>query len=376
MSSPSAPNLTNLVEQKFLSQLEKEEASARETDKVLSSNIYMRLANLYHFHKDLAKEEAILVRYSELPFAEKDQLMDIYERIETLSKKRHILSENKMTSIQPTREQGHKEGLSLLSIDEDDDVLQINSDNKVKHKHKDSQPSLAEKDIRILTLGAVFTGQKEDDELIEISMVLFDYSASDDKPFQLIETYTGNRETIKKPPEKVLSKYLITPDAHQVTPLDREKVLYLFELADYVVSHGQSDVERKLIVTLFPELIDAEWYSSKKDIPWRALGFESIELADIIQSYGRRRPRTSMEQAKAIFQLLKNTEPESDTLYIERIHYMNPMKPLNWTDEMQAQHLYLNEIKPKRQFKGLGMALLLVVMAVWVFDLIFDFINF
>ncbi|MDQ7050682.1 MAG: hypothetical protein Q9M92_14555 [Enterobacterales bacterium] len=374
MSIPSKPNLTNLVEQKFLAQLEQEETIARDSNKTLSSNIYMRLANLYHFHRDLIKEEAILVRYSELPFADKEQLLEIYERIEELSNQRHILNENKMTSINSTVPNDDKAGLSLLSIESEDEFLAMSSDAKVFHKHKDSQPSLEEKDIRILTIGAIFTGQRDDDELIEISVVLFDYCANQDKPFQLIETYTGNRETIKAPPEAILSKYFISPDAHQITPLDREKILYLFDLADYVVSHGQSDVERKLIVTLFPELIDAEWYSSKKDIPWRALGFESIELADIIQSYGRRRPRTSMEQAKSIFQLLKNTEPESDTLYIERIHYMKPMKPLTWTDEMQAQHLRLNEIKPQRQFKGAGLFVVFIIAAIWVFDLIFDFI--
>ncbi len=376
MQSPPKPNLTSLVEQKFLSQLEAEEAVARKNQTTLSSNIYIRLANLYQFHKDLQKEEQILVRYSEFPYADKAQLSEIYERIEELSKKRHILEQNKMTSIESSSAESENSGLSLISIDGDDEFLLMNSDNQVFHKHKSSQPPLEEKTIRILALSGVFTGQKEDDELIELSLVLFDYSAAEEKPFQLIETYTGNRETIKKASEKILSKYLISQDAHRVTPLEREKVLYLFGLADYVVSHGHSDIERKLIITLFPELIDAEWYSSKKDIPWRALGFNSIELADIIQSYGRRRPRTSMEQAKAIYQLLKNNEPESRSLYIERIHYMKPMKPLVWTDEMQQQHMRLMEEKPPVQFKGLGLFVVFVVAAVWVFDLIFDFLPF
>ena len=341
MSSNIKPNLTDLVEKKFLSLIDNEEVAAFEEKVPLQANNYIKLADLYHFHKDFEKEHEILTRYSKSQFADDGELMDVYERIDKIAKTLHRLNRVEFKA------QTDEDALSIVAIESEPDIVGISSNTKVTHKHKETKAPLEEQTITVLTLCAIYTGRAEDDEVLELSLVLFQYSESDSKPFKIIKTNTGNRKTTSKVSGKKLSKLGIEVNAYKNTPIDKEIVLSMFEQADYVISHNNPDIERKKVITLFPEVQNAKWYSTQKDIPWRALGFDSVGLSYIVKSFGRRKPRTSMERAKAIFQILQHCEPHKNNLYIERIHYMKPMKALEWSNEMNRQHQRMTGSKSK-----------------------------
>lgn len=352
----------------------------------LGAGHYIKLADLYHFHKDFDKEEEILLRFSESPHANDEELMDIYERIEKISKTRHLLNKpplkkvsllDNSVQLEKTKilaEQANIDPLSLISIESEPDIVEISSNAIVTHKHKQTKLSLEDQTITILTLCSIYTGRTEEDELLELSLVLLEYSASEATPFKVINTFTGNRKPTNRLLDKTIADSGIDPDAHVRRPMKKEMILSLFEQADYVVSHKNPLIERRIIITLFPELQNANWHSTQQDIPWRAMGFDSTSLSHIMQSFGRRKPRTSLERAKAISQILQSSEPNNSDLYIERIHYMNPMKAIEWTKEMNCQHLRMQGKKSKTQKWVLGIvavaAVVVTVIVLYYFNLL------
>jgi len=386
MSPKATNNLTDIVENKLLSLIENEEVAAFDGKETLRSENYVKLADLYHFHKAFDKEEEILTRFSESSFANNEELMDIYERIEKVSKTRHVLNRgnielkpspaknppapNKPASGAAASETKNKESfleravkeeeLALQAIESEPDIVEISSNANVVHKNKNTETALEGLTITVLAVCAVYTGRLETDEIVELSLVLFEYTEGKENPFSVLKTYTGNRKTLVVPPSKVLTKFSIEPDAYLTTPLNKETVLSMFLQADYVVSHNNPNVERKLLITLFPEIIDANWHSTQKDIPWRALGFESVGLSHIVKSFGKRKPRGSLERAKAISQVLQQEEPSNHHPYIERIHYMKPMKSIEWTKEMERQ----NKRMAVSRSKGKVIVGVIVVVAI------------
>jgi len=332
MAVNTTPNLTDIVEQKFLTLIDDEELTAFENDGVLHSGNYIKLANLYHFQKEFKKEEKILGRYTESKFADAKELTDIFERIDVISEKRHILEQA------PLNKNIEDSGLSLTTLESEQEAVELGSNKEVIHQNKNTQTAIEGLTITVLSVCAVYTGQKPDDEIVELSLVLLEYTESKENPFSIIKTYQGNRQSNKPIPKKLSHKFNLSSGSSLEKPMDKEEILQMFLRANYVVSHNHADIERKHLVTLFPVLKSCKWYSTQKDIPWKALGFESTSLSDITKSFGRRKPRTSMERAKAICQILQHKESSTNDPLIERIHYMKPMRELEWTDEMQQQH--------------------------------------
>ena len=332
MSTNTTPNLTNIVENKFLSSIEDEELDAFDNAGGLRSDNYIKLANLYHFQKEFEKEEKILIRFSESVFADSQHLSDVYERIAKISEKRHILEK----TLSPNKIENR--GLSLATRESEQDKVEISSNKKVKHQNKNTQTSIDGLTIKVLAVCAVYTGRKIEDEIIELSLVLLEYAESRTDPFSIVRTYTGRRHGARPISDDLKLKFKLSDDSINRTPMDKEEILQMFLEANYIVSHSEADIERRHLVTFFPVLKKCKWYSTQKDIPWKALGFESTALTDIMKSLGRRKPRTSSERAKAICHLLQHKESSNKDPLIERVHYMKPMKEIEWTDEMEEQH--------------------------------------
>lgn len=325
-------DLTKIVEQKTLKLIDNMEVAAFESEAPLRAENYVKLANLYHFHKEFLKERDILIRFTESSLAFEEDLMEIYERIEHISKTIHLAPEADASLAETD------DSLSLVGIESEPDIVELSSNTKVIHKHKNESSNLSGKTIKVLSVCAVYTGRGDEDEIVQLSLVLTQYTEGEEIPFHILDTYTGNRKTLLPPAKKILSKFNIRDEAAETRPLKNEKVIQLFNQAEYVVSHNNPNIERRFIVTLFPELISCKWYSTQKDIPWRALGYDSISLSKITMALGRRKPRSSLERAKAISQLLQHHEPSSNNYLIERIHYMKPMQAIEMTKAMKLQH--------------------------------------
>ncbi|MBV1911892.1 MAG: hypothetical protein KUG78_21545 [Kangiellaceae bacterium] len=361
MSNSGHPNLTAVVEQKLLNVVANQEVQSAEDGLELSVDNYLKLADLYHFHKSFEKERKILERFTESENAAIESLQDTYERIERIAKTLHVL--NGPIPAPSNDRSSSEETLSLLSIESEPEVVEMHSHSKVNLTIISPMNSPLKESVKYLTICAAYTGRRDDDEVVQLSMVLSSFTASSSSKFRVLETYTGTRLTKKVVPQRLLSKFNISKDEHLNRPFDRQRIISLFEQADYVVSHNNPNVERQMLVTLLPEVVDSEWYSTQKDIPWRALGFDSISLSKLAAGFGRRKPRTTLERAKAISLLLQHEEPSGSHLYIERVQNMKPMKAIKLSKQMLAAHHKMNKSKPSYKILIAGIFVSVLVLS-------------
>jgi hypothetical protein len=355
MADTPKPSLTELVEQRLLSVIKAKEAESLEQHTVLTPENYLKLADLYHFHKSFKQEHDILNRYANLATADKQVLQDIYERIEHIAKTQHVLKDSMIEKALEKDE----EKLTLMAIESEPSVVELASKAKVNLTLISPQTENTYSKIKFLTLCAVYTGKKATDEVVQVAFVLSEYSVDESPTFRILETYTGNRKPTIEVPARVYEKFSIKRDRRLDNELDTDKVIQLFEKADYVISHNNPDIERYHLVTLIPELANAQWYSSQKDIPWRALGFESASLSHIASEFGKRKPRTALERAKAITAILQHEEPSGGTLFFERICNMKPMKAIEVTEQMHKAHQKMTAEKSNGKLLALVVALMI-----------------
>lgn len=343
MTETPSPNLTELVEKKLLAVIKLQEQDSQENQSELVAENYLKLADLYHFHKSFEKEYKILNRFTEFPTARKEELQDIYERVEHIQKTRHRLSESLIEKALDKED----DELSLMAIESEPDIVELDSKAKVNLTLLSPQVENQLSTVKFLSLCAAYTGKKESDEIVQLAIVLSEYSANESPAFRVLKTYVGTRKTNIKVPERVFSKFNIKHDTYLRNSFLTEDVINFFDEADYVISHNNPNIERQHLVTLVPEIANSQWYSSQKDIPWRALGFESMSLSNIVSEMGKRKPRTTLERAKAINTILQHEEPSGGNLFFERIRNMKPMKAIAVTDKMKKAHRQMTSKKSK-----------------------------
>ena len=325
----NSPQLTNKVAEKILSLIDAQEASARESGQLVPSRFYTQLADLYHFQKDFTNEAAILKRFARLSTAANDDLVDIYDRIDRVSRLSE-LSELNPTANEPTR------SLSLVPDFDDQDNISIASTDVVSKRVNRSKKPFGSQQHKVLTVCAAYTGRTDKDEIIQLALVLTQIDPVLDRSEKL-ETFVGIRKTNKSIPNKTKMQFALNQIDYAVQPFDRSKIIALFEQADMVVSHNDADIERKLLATLIPEVAEKPWYSSQKDIPWGALGFESKSLTLLSRAHGEKAPHSCLERATRINKLINKLEPCGKQTYLERLYNMQPMKAVEWTPELRAQ---------------------------------------
>jgi len=261
----------------------------------------------------------------------------------------------------------------LIAIESEPDNVVLSSKNMVRHQNKASKESLKIHTITVLTVCAIYSDRSNQGEILELSLVLFEYSESNEPSFKIIQSYTGNRELTKAISKQAMMKFGIDEHATLNNPMNHEMVISMFQKADYVVSHNNPEIERNKIVTLFSEVKDAKWYSTQKDIPWRALGIESTGLSALAKLFGKRKPRSSLDRAKMISYILQYNEPNTNTPYIERIHYMKPMKTLEWTADMETLNQLMNG---KKSNINLKIVTTVAIVSIVLMVTVISYLNF
>ncbi|TQV86830.1 hypothetical protein [Aliikangiella coralliicola] len=361
----NAPQLTLKIEKKILSIIDAIEEKARQNDSESAEKIhskhYMQLADLYHFHKDFENEAAILKRFARLDYAANDDLVEIYDRIDRVSRLSDIAQE-KPSSLAK---------LELVPMYHDQDKISLSSVNKVAPRVNLDKKPFKEQSLKVLSVCAAYTGRSDTDEVIQLALVLFEYSAAADKPMKTVETFVATRKTKIIVPVKTARQFNLGElngqgDEHASQPFDTAKIRTMFQQADMVVSHNDAEVERKLIATLIPEVVEQDWYSSQKDIPWGALGFDTKSLTQLAVALGEKTPRSCLERATAISQILAMNEPCSSQVYLERLYNMQAMKPFEWTPSLlkKRKQLHRNRFT---QYLGWGIGVAASVAAIGIF---------
>jgi len=340
----NSPQLTLKIENKILSIIEASESASKSNGSLVASKHYVQLADLYHFHGNFKGEAEILKRFAALEWAANDDLVAIYDRIERASQLCKHSDKRKPGKIK----------LELVAIADEKDDIALSVPRKTLKRVNSSRSTFSQNPVKVLSVCSAFTGRSDQDEIVELSCILFEYAASASTPATVLETYTGQRSPIRSIPNKTQSQFRLELSQKNQT-LDLAKVSQLFEQADLVVSHNDAEVERKLLATLLPQVVDVDWHCSQIDIPWQALGFKTRSLTQLVASMGEKAPRTSLERASAIVKLLTNTEPHSQQTFLERIYNMKPMKALDWTPELIKQRQKIANAKRDRRIKQISL---------------------
>lgn len=356
------PQLTSNIARKMLLLIETAELKAEQNGEPLDSKLYLKLADLYHFNRDYKNEIAILKRFSSLEKSDGSELVDIYERID------HISSLANLSEEKPVK---HESTLELVSDTEHEDIISISTEKKIKHRINKAKSPFHSQSIKVLIFSAAYTGITDFDEIVQAAFILLEYQADRDKPGKILETYWAQRETLIPVPNKVENQYNIGLTSQDISEFSGSKVINLFAQADFVVSHNDAEVERKLLATLVPSIVGMHWYSSEKDIPWRAMGFETNRLTQLAKALGEKTPRTCIERALSICHILQKQEPSSTHVYLERLYNMQPMKAFNWTPELEKQCKKIENSDIKNYGWVFGLFSMLVVAALVVYYLVF-----
>lgn len=326
------PDLTANIERKVCALIDAAEEKAGHDGQQVDAKLYLQLADLFHFHKKFKKEVDILKRFTHFKFANKDEFVEILERIEN-AKELEQLTEERREAPTP---------LALVPDVEHDgkkheEFISISSEKKVEPRAPTGKEPFDNQTIKVLALSAAYTGVSDKDEIAQVAMVLFEYTSSRMKKGKIVSSFWGKRKTKIKVPEKTVNEFSLNLNEKDVLEFDKDKALEMFDQADLVVSHNDAEVERKLLATLIPEMIDKPWHSSERDIPWRAMGFETNRLAQLAGQLDEKVPHSCMDRALFISRMLQKTEPFSSHVYLERLYNMQPMKAFQWTDTLEKQ---------------------------------------
>jgi|GEM_PF-3330135 len=346
------PDLTSNIERKLLSLVDAAEKAAASEAELIDAKLYLQLADLYHFDKKYKKEVSILQRFTRFEHANSDEFVDIYDRIE------HVQS-----LIEHTPEVIEESApLSLVPDIKDEDHISISTHKEVKHRVQQGKIPFHQQTLKVLTLSAAYTGISDKDEIIQVAMVLFEYNDQRMKKGKILNTYWGSRKTRQAVPKKVANQFNFSLCEKDVLAFEKEKVLALVQQADFIVSHNDAEIERKLLATLVPEIAAVQWYSSERDIPWKAMGYDTQRLTQLAGGLGEKVPRTCMDRAMIISRILQKTEPFSTHVYLERLYNMQPMKPFDWTAELQKQKKRMQKSESASQlWIALGITLTVAI---------------
>lgn len=349
----NTPQLTDTIEKKLLSLIDSLETQSKNNSSMVDSKLYIQLADLYNFHKKFNDEAAILSRFIGLERADSQELMDIYARIEKATQLAKLIDDNP-APIELNKYTSGSSALKLVAISEDKDAISLAGKKVVTPRADSNKTPFSQKTHKVISVCAVCTGRTDHDEVIQVALELFSYTPGNSIPLQIIETYVGNRKTIAKISNDTQMQFNLKSSEIKSHPFDADKILSLFQQAEFAVSHNDAERERKLLAVLIPDIALIPWHSSQKDIPWTALGFKNNRLSQIAVSLKERAPRSSLERAIAIARILRHVEVQSGQTYLERLYNMQPIKPMKWTFELTSQHKKLKNAGLIKKLKIIG----------------------
>lgn len=353
-------DLTTNIENKLLSLVQVAEQKARAKDLKVDAKLYLQLADLYHFHKNYSAEVDILTRFTRLKnTVSSDEVVKVYERINSV---KGLLAYNRKSS--------ENSKLELIPNESDSEEISISSEKEVKRRvHKTKQP-FSERTLKILCLSAACTGISDNDEVVQLALVLIEYSAQRKKKAKILETYRGDRKTRIKVSQKIKDQFGLNYSDNEMVKFAPADVQSIFQQADFIVSHNDAEVERKLMATLLPSVAKIPWYSSERDIPWRAMGFNTNRLTILAKELNEKAPRACFERAMTIARILQKKEPFSEHIYLERLYNMQPMGELEWTPQLKKQVRRMKgPLLTKSHWVGIGIFLFLALLVVSSFFL-------
>ena len=182
------------------------------------------------------------------------------------------------------------------------------------HKGTDLQP----------TLGAVVdcetTGLTDNDEIIELAIILFEYDADSGAISSLVNRYAGLREPKVPCSEGAFEVHRISPEILCGKSLNKQHIIEILSDAQLIFAHN-ADFDRRFLKRLYPDIPDKKWACTMKHIVWDWEGVYRLGLDVIASHYNIERPVAHRAYADAMTVLSILRRKNRDSIpHLKQLH--------------------------------------------------------
>lgn len=122
------------------------------------------------------------------------------------------------------------------------------------------------------------------DEIIELAIILFSYDPDTGKILAIVDEYAGLREPTRPIPPDATRVHGLTDRHVQGKQLDEHRIIELMSRAQFLIAHNVG-FDKPFVERLFPYASTKPWVCSMNDIPWRAEGFPSKGLQNLLRAH-------------------------------------------------------------------------------------------
>lgn len=129
------------------------------------------------------------------------------------------------------------------------------------------------------------TGLSDRDEIIEISLIAFEYDSGSGEILRRLDEYTGLREPSVACATEALQVHGISPGMTRGKSLNKKKIFELISSAEIIFSHNV-EFDRKFLQKQYADLPTKHWACTMRQILWDSEGFFGIGLSAIAEHYG------------------------------------------------------------------------------------------
>ncbi|MGI6082933.1 MAG: exonuclease domain-containing protein [Limnochordia bacterium] len=163
-------------------------------------------------------------------------------------------------------------------------------------------------------------------EILELAIILFAFDEQTGRITGILEEYVGLREPTCDIPPDAIAIHGITQEMVKGHRLHGERIQDILNRAGFVIAHN-ARFDYGFVVRLFPEAASKPWLCSMSQIGWRAYGYRSRGLQNLLAAH-RIQIDTAHRAAadcRGALTLLNQISPRGDTYLSELLRSLaNP----------------------------------------------------
>ncbi|RFU62847.1 exonuclease domain-containing protein [Peribacillus glennii] len=164
------------------------------------------------------------------------------------------------------------------------------------------------------------------DEIIELAVKLFSFQEDTGEVIEIIEEDSFLREPLSDTAKR---NY---PNAYRVHGIPYEtvegktflddRIKAYFNQTDAVFAHNAS-FDRSFLYYMYPEINDAKWYCTMRNVPWKNYGFADSKLLTLLKAHNitSYQSHRAMDDITYLMELLRKNNPDGDTYLKQVVSY-------------------------------------------------------
>jgi len=122
------------------------------------------------------------------------------------------------------------------------------------------------------------------DEVIELAICLFEFDRETGEVTGIVDGYVGLREPAVPIPQQATRVHGLTHDDVTGKKLDNEIIEAMIHRAEFLIAHN-APFDRGFMTRLFHVCNQKQWLCSMRGINWKAKGFTSMALQNLLQAH-------------------------------------------------------------------------------------------